>query len=129
MQTITLLRVENARSGRGIYQDIVDGVYDDVPDDGPQNRPMAYGDLELIRRFGDSFDPIGVAKQRWGDAQHAFASMTQLLRWWKHTSLQRMRDDGARLCVYVVPCDRAIVGDTQVLFDPASVIATYELEV
>ena len=128
MQTITLLRVENARSGRGIYQDTVNGVYDDVPDDG-QNRPMAYGDLGLIRRSGDSFDPLHAERYRWGDAQHAFASMTQLLRWWKHSSLQRMRDDGARLCVYVVPCDRAIVGNTQVLFDPASVIATYELEV
>lgn len=128
MQTITLLRVENARSGRGIYQDLVKGVNDDVPDDG-HDRPTAYNDPELIRQFGDSFDPLRAARYRWGDAQHAFASMTQLLRWWKHSSLQRMRDDGARLCVYVVPCDRVIVGNTQVLFDPASVIATHELEV
>ena len=125
MQTITLLRVENARSGRGIYQDIVDGVYDDVPYVG---RPMPDQDDRLVS-IAQSENPVDVAKQRWGDAKHAFASMTQLLRWWKHTSLQRMRDDGARLCVYVVPCDRAIVGNTQVLFDPASVIATYELGV
>ena len=128
MQTITLLRVENARSGRGIYQDMVAGVYDDLPSGPNDGRPMPDQDDRLVS-IAQSENPVAVARQRWGDAQHAFASMTQLLRWWKHTSLQRMRDDGARLCVYVVPCDRAIVGNTQVLFDPASVIATYELGV
>ena len=127
MQTITLLRVENAQSGRGIYQDMVAGVYDNPPARF-NSRPMPHQDDQLVS-ITQSIFPVDVAKQRWGDAQHAFASMTQLLRWWKHTSLQRMRDDGARLRVYVVPCDRAIVGNTQVLFDPASVIATYELKV
>ena len=127
MQTITLLRVENARSGRGIYQDSVAGVYDESPARF-NGRPTPDEDDQLVS-VTQSVYPIDVAKQRWGNAKHAFASMTQLLRWWKHSSLQRMRDDGARLRVYVVPCDRAIVGNTQVLFDPASVIATYELGV